>query len=58
MVVCDQTDESATYINLFAKSNFEDVELNEDQLEAVAGGFDPANWAFEIGVKIVQWLLS
>ena len=39
LVVRDQTDESTVYINLPAKPNTEDVELNEDQLEAVAGGF-------------------
>lgn len=38
LVVRDQTDESTVYINLPAKPNTEDLELNEDQLEAVAGG--------------------
>ena len=38
LVVRDQTDETTVYINLPAKPNTEDVELNEDQLEAVAGG--------------------
>ena len=38
LVVRDQTDESTVYINLPAKPNTEDVELNEDQLEAMAGG--------------------
>ena len=38
LVVRDQTDEETVYINLPAKPNTEDVELNEDQLEAVAGG--------------------
>lgn len=38
LVVRDQTDESTVYINIPAKPNTEDVELNEDQLEAVAGG--------------------
>lgn len=38
LVVRDQTDEEAVYINLSAKPNTEDVELNEEQLEAVAGG--------------------
>jgi len=40
--VRDQTDESTVYINIPTKPNTEDVELNEDQLEAVAGG--KANW--------------
>lgn len=38
LVVRDQTDETTVYINLPAKPNTEDVELNEEQLEAVAGG--------------------
>lgn len=38
LVVRDQTDESTVYINLPAKPNMEDVELNEGQLEVVAGG--------------------
>lgn len=38
LVVRDQTDESTVYINIPAKPNTEDVELNEDQLEAVSGG--------------------
>lgn len=38
IVVRDQTDESTIYINIPAEQNLEDVELNEDQLEAVAGG--------------------
>lgn len=38
LVVRDQTDESTVFVNIPAKPNTEDVELNEDQLEAVAGG--------------------
>jgi hypothetical protein len=38
LVVRDQTDESTIYINLPARSNTDDVELNEEQLEVVAGG--------------------
>jgi hypothetical protein len=38
LVVRDQTDESTVYINIPAKQTLEDVELNENQLEAVAGG--------------------
>lgn len=40
LVVRDQTDESTIYINIPAEQNLEDVELNEEQLEAVAGGMD------------------
>ena len=46
-VVKDQTDESKVYFNIPAKPNFENMELNEQQLEAVAGGsfpwFGPGN---------------
>ncbi|TWI03218.1 putative ribosomally synthesized peptide [Flavobacterium tiangeerense] len=39
LVVRDQTDESVVYINIPAASKqMDDVELNDDQLEAVAGG--------------------
>ena len=39
LVVRDQTDESTVYINIPAKpENTSDVELNEEQLELVAGG--------------------
>ncbi|MFD0862936.1 NHLP leader peptide family RiPP precursor [Sungkyunkwania multivorans] len=38
LVVRDQTDAATVYINIPAKPEMEDVELNEEQLEAVAGG--------------------
>ena len=38
LIVRDQSDEGTVYINIPAKSNPEDVELSEDQLEVVAGG--------------------
>jgi hypothetical protein len=41
IVVRDQTDESIVYINIPAIINFENMELNEEQLEAVAGGKSP-----------------
>jgi len=40
LVVRDQTDESVVYINIPAEQNMDDIELNEEQLEAVAGGAD------------------
>lgn len=40
LVVRDQTDESIVYINIPAKPNIDNIELNEEQLEAVAGGND------------------
>jgi hypothetical protein len=38
LVVKDQTDESVIYLNIPAEPNFDDMELNDEQLEAVAGG--------------------
>ncbi|GAA3522369.1 hypothetical protein GCM10022393_41150 [Aquimarina addita] len=38
LVIRDQTDESTVYINIPAAPTTDDVELNETQLEAVAGG--------------------
>jgi hypothetical protein len=38
LVVRDQTDESVVYINIPAVPSIDNVELNEEQLEAVAGG--------------------
>ena len=40
LVVRDQTDESTVFINIPAKPEV-DAELNEEQLEAVAGGTAP-----------------
>lgn len=39
--VSDQTNESVIYINIPAQPNTEDMELNEEQLEVIAGGGDP-----------------
>lgn len=59
LVVCDQTDESVVYINLFTKPNLDDMELSDSQLEAVAGGtWNPFEWAVETGVKIGIWLAT
>jgi len=38
IVVRDQTDESTAYINIPVEQKMDDVELNEEQLETVAGG--------------------
>lgn len=38
IVVRDQTDASTVYINIPVEQTMDDVELNEEQLEAVAGG--------------------
>jgi hypothetical protein len=36
--VVDQTDSTCSYFNIPAPPNMDDVELTDDQLEAVAGG--------------------
>ena len=38
LVVRDQTDEETVFINIPAEPNLDNLELNEEQLEAVAGG--------------------
>lgn len=38
LVVRDQTSDEVIYINIPAEQKLDDVELNEEQLEAVAGG--------------------
>ena len=45
LVVKDQTDNSTVYINIPAEPNLDNIELNEEQLEAIAGGaFFPFPW--------------
>ena len=41
LVVVDQTDQDVIYFNIPAIPDFSDIELNEEQLEAVAGGRIP-----------------
>lgn len=36
--VLDQTNDSVIYINIPAEPNLDDMELNEEQLEIIAGG--------------------
>jgi uncharacterized protein YlzI (FlbEa/FlbD family) len=38
LVVKDQTDEAMVYLNIPRKVNFDNLELTDEQLEAVAGG--------------------
>ncbi|GAA3522354.1 hypothetical protein GCM10022393_41130 [Aquimarina addita] len=38
IMVRDQTDKAVVYINIPAEPNLDDLELNEEQLEAFAGG--------------------
>ncbi|GAA3522382.1 hypothetical protein GCM10022393_41170 [Aquimarina addita] len=43
IIVRDQTDESMVYINIPAEPNMDDMELNEEQLEIIAGGGKPTD---------------
>ena len=47
IVVRDQTNDSTVYINISAEQKADDVELNEEQLEAVAGGIWYPNDVFD-----------
>ena len=38
LVITDQTDKSKVYVNIPAEPEIENMELTEEQLEAVAGG--------------------
>ena len=49
-VVRDQTDENTIYFNIPAKPNLENIELSEEQLDAVAGGY--------IGEDLKDWVRS
>jgi len=60
VVVQDQTNPNNIYINIPVKPNLDDVELSEEQLEAVAGGVqDPLSWIFEnVSLPIALWILG
>ncbi|MEW7281269.1 NHLP leader peptide family RiPP precursor [Aquimarina sp. 2201CG1-2-11] len=60
VLVTDQTNPDHIYINIPAKPNLEDVELTDDQLEAVSGGVQhPVIWLYEnVSVPIAKWLLG
>lgn len=38
LVIVDQTDKSKVYVNIPAEPEMDNLELTEDQLEAIAGG--------------------
>ena len=61
IVVVDQTDESAIYINIPAQPKIDELELTEEQLEMIAGGLTPALGAYAVGCAVgigVCWLVS
>jgi hypothetical protein len=41
IVVVDQTDDNRLYVNIPAEPNLDELELSDEQLEAVAGGLLP-----------------
>lgn len=52
IVVSDQTNKETIYINIPAKPNINELELTEEQLEQVAGGFTPAFYVVGAGIGI------
>ncbi|MCU0325971.1 MAG: NHLP leader peptide family RiPP precursor [Spirosomaceae bacterium] len=42
LIVEDQSDSSIIYLNIPVRPNFDELELTDEQLEAVAGGGTPA----------------
>jgi len=57
LLVTDQTNEDVIYINIPGEPNIEDLELNEEQLEAVAGG-NPVAPLFDDAFQNLMELLS
>jgi hypothetical protein len=55
-VVEDQTDESIIYLNIPRILDFDGIELTEEQLELVAGGWTPL--AYFAGVAVVDGLAA
>lgn len=56
LVVVDQRDESTIYFNIPREVKFENIELTEEELEAVAGGIAPfvyaVGWGIVFGVSL------
>ena len=58
IIVKDQTDVSIVYINIPAEPIMDDLELSEEQLEAIAGGTDDNNdyeWWHYVAYKLGLW---
>ena len=66
LVVEDQTNLNYIYLNIPKKPNLEDIELNEEQLEMVAGGTDWFDYVYEgnewikdkTGIDLIDFYLS
>jgi hypothetical protein len=60
LIVSDKTDESKVYFDIPAKPNMEDVELNEEQLETVAGGSigKGCTDGLEAAFNLIKWIFS
>jgi hypothetical protein len=58
IIVTDQTDPSAIYINIPSPPDADMMELTEEQLELVAGGVTPAYVAGVVVGVGVCWLLD
>lgn len=59
IIVTDQSDPSAIYINIPAQPNVDEMELTEEQLEQVAGGATPAAYVAGVAIGIgVCWLVD
>lgn len=52
LVVRDQTDNSTVFVNIPAQQETDNVELNEEQLEDVAGGIIGPDGCFPNPIKI------
>lgn len=55
LVVVDQTDISTVYFNIPPKIDIDNLELNEEQLEMVAGGSTPfcaIGYGFVVGIAL------
>jgi hypothetical protein len=53
LVVLDQTNSSVININIPAMPAIEDLELTDEQLEAVAGGGTPIVYGIAVGVALL-----
>ena len=53
IVVQDQTDSSIIYIDIAAQPDIDNMELDEEQLELIAGG---VTWSYAVGFLVAAGL--